>query len=304
MAEVHPDRIQRELFLAAFGSNAAAPEPWVVDRLALLLEEERSRAGETLFVEGDPPEHYYFLRRGRVELVHPGKPARLCEGPSAFGISDALLDRPRLRSAVAVTEIEAMRVPCEAWIELLEDSFPLARAAVLASARAVAQLEQRLWVAHPIQATARAPLWHGPTFDVIDRLAVLARTPLLRSAGLQTLSDLAAVSDVVAFNHGQPLVERNRAHDRVHLLLEGQVEALRTSPDVRWWGGPGEVVCGTAAFADAARGWDARALSPGHALVFRTAEWLDLMEAHFDMVRGTLGVLALDHEALFERLAG
>src|SRR5271165_5414661 len=73
MPDTRPMRVQRELFLAAFGANVGATEPWVTDRLTSLLEEHLARAGETLFSAGDPPDFYYFLREGRVRLVREGR---------------------------------------------------------------------------------------------------------------------------------------------------------------------------------------------------------------------------------------
>lgn len=297
------ERIHRELFLAAFGGNVGATEPWVTDRLTALLEEQACRAGETLYAAGDPPESYYFLRQGRVDLVGKGSSPWSYRGPSVFGMSDALLERPRRRTAVAVTEIQAMKVASEAWIELLEDSFPLARAAVLGTVRVVADLEARFWATEVLQtrrASLRSPL--GATLDVIERLAVLAEAPLLRGAGVQTLSDLAASSEVTRFTAGEVVLRRGVSTGRVHLLLEGGVEATRASPDVRWLGGPGDLVCGVAAFGDAVDAWEARALTPGRALTFRVTDWFDLMEEHFDMVRSTLGALSLQREELVERL--
>jgi CRP-like cAMP-binding protein len=301
--ELHPDRVQRELFLAAFGPNAHPAETWVADRLTMLLEEQRSAPGEKLFVAGDRPDYYYFLRTGRVRFDRESVKARVFEGPSAFGISDALLGRPRPFTAVAETEIEAMRVPCTDWIELLEDSLSLAPAAVLAAARAVAELEQRHWAANPREPTSEKILWTGQSLDPVDRLSVLAGTPLLRSAGVQTLSDLAAVSKVVPLTRGQVLIERGKTIDRVHLLLEGEVLATREGPEIHWRGGAGDIVCGTAAFTYAETAWQARSTAPGHALVFKVADWLDLMEEHFDMVLAGLGALALEEEALIGRLS-
>jgi CRP-like cAMP-binding protein len=120
---------------------------------------------------------------------------------------------------------------------------------------------------------------------------------------VQTLSDLATLSEVVPLAPGQVVVEHGRVTDRIHVLLDGQVEAVREDPTVHWRGGPGDIVCGTAAFTDLAPAWQARSTAPGHALVFRIADWLDLMEEHFDMIRATLGALALDEEALIERLS-
>ena len=303
MRDVQHERIQRELFLAAFGANVGTTESWVTDRLSSLLEEQPSRAGDTLFRAGDPPEFYYFLRQGQVQLVRDGSAPWTYEGRSVFGMSDALLERPRVRTALALTNIEAMKVQSEAWIELLEDSFSLARAAVLGSVRTVAELEQRLWAARRFSPRSTPlPLPSGAQFDVIERLAVLTEAPLLRGAGVQTLSDLAAASDVAAFEPGETLIARGTAGGRVLLLLEGEVEAAREAPDVHWVGGPGDIVCGTAAFGDPVFAWEARARTRGRALTFRVADWLDLMEEHFDMVRATLGALSLDREDLLARL--
>jgi CRP-like cAMP-binding protein len=301
MRDVRHERIHRELFLAAFGDNVGATESWVTDRLTALLEEQVARAGEKLFVAGDPPEFYYFLREGRVQLVREGSAPWTYDGPSVFGMSDALLERPRVRTAVALTDIEAMRMPSDAWIELLEDSFSLASAALVGSIRMVAELEQRLWARGGVSRRAAfSP--SGAKLDVIERLAVLTEAPLLHVAGVQTLGVLAAGSEVVAFEEGDRLFERGEAGGRVLLLLDGEVEAVREAPHVVWRGAAGDIVCGVAAFGDPILAWEARARTRGRALTFRVADWLDLMEENFDMVRMTLGALSLDREELLERL--
>jgi CRP-like cAMP-binding protein len=303
MPDARRERIERELFLAAFGTNSGAIEPSVTDRLASLLEEEVARAGDTLFSAGDPPDFYYLLREGRVQLVREGSAPWTYEGPSVFGASDALLERPRVRTAIALTDIQAMKVQTEGLMELLEDSFALARAAIVGSVRTVAGLEQRLWATgQAFRRHQTSPSPPGTELDLIDRLAVLTEAPLLRGAGVQILSDLAAASDVIAFDKGETLIERGAAGARAHLLLEGEVEATRQAPDVLWRGGPGDIVCGTAAFGDPILAWEAVARTSGRALTFRIADWLDLMEENFDMVRTTLGALSLDREELLERL--
>jgi CRP-like cAMP-binding protein len=303
MPDLRHERIQRELFLAAFGANVAALEPWVTDRLTALLEEEDTRAGDTLFSAGDPPDFYYFLREGRVQLVRAGSAPWTYQGPSVFGVSDALLERPRVRTAIALTDIQAMKVHAEALMELLEDSFALARAAIVGSVRTVAALEQRLWASGAKQPGREAgPGAPAGALDTLERLAILTETPLLRGAGVQILSDLAAATDIFAFEEGDTLIARGGGDGRVHIMLEGQVEATRLSPDVVWRGGPGEIVCGVAAFGDPILAWEAVARGAGRSLTFRVADWLDLMEENFDMVRTTLGALSLDREELLERL--
>jgi CRP-like cAMP-binding protein len=302
MRDVGRERIERELFVAAFGTNMGAREPWVTDRLTSLLEEQVARAGETLFLAGDPPEFYCFLREGRVELTREGSAPYIHEKGSVFGVADALLERPRTSTARALTSVRAMKVQSEPWIELLEDSFALARAAIVGLVGSVAELEQRVWAAGGASRSARtAPCPPGVDLDVIERLAVLTEAPLLRGAGVQILSDLAAASDILAFEPGEVLFERGKPGGRVFLLLEGEVEAAREGPNVLWRGGAGDVVCGTAAFGEPILAWEARANTRGRALTFRVADWLDLMEEHFHMVRTTLGALSLKREELLER---
>jgi CRP-like cAMP-binding protein len=304
MHDPHHLRIQRELFLAAFGGNVRA-EAWVTDRVTSLLEEELARAGETLFTVGEPPEFSYFMREGRVQLVREGSAPWTCEGRCVFGVSDALLDRPRTRTALALTDIQAMRMQSDAWMELLEDSFALARAAVVSSVRTVAGLEEKLWssVGTPTSARGSDLVVPGGPMEVIERLGVLTGAPLLRGAGVQILSDLAVASEVAAFERGQTLIERGSSLGRVLLLLEGEVEAEREAPDVRWRGGPGDIVCGTAAFADPILAWRARARTAGRTLSFRVEDWLDLLEEHFEVVRSTLAALSLAREDMLDRLA-
>src|SRR5579883_2046704 len=110
MSEPRQLRISRELFLGALGSHLGHDEPWVTERLAGLIEEDSLRAGDVLFRAGDPPDHYYFIRTGKVELVRDGHPPWRFEGRAVFGMSDALVERPRQRTATAMSDVALMRV--------------------------------------------------------------------------------------------------------------------------------------------------------------------------------------------------
>ena len=302
MHETHHARIHRELFLSAFGARAGSPEPWVIDRLASLLEEQFAHAGEALFHAGDSPDAFFLLRQGRVELARRGSAPWVLSGRSAFGMADALLDRPRARTAVALTDVEAMKVHADACLELLEDSFALARIAVLGSMHTVADLEELLWAGAP-PGPRPAPAPAAPTpLEALERLALLAEVPLLRGAGVQNLSDLALVTTVVTVPDGGALFERDGVGGRAFVLVEGEVTARRDRPEVTWQGGAGEIVGGAAAFTERIAAWEAVARTRVRALTFRIHDWLDLLEAHFEMVRFTLGALSLRREDLHERL--
>lgn len=298
-------RISRELFLAAFGLDLGAVEPWVTDRLTSLLEEEDVRAGETLFSAGDPPDFFYFMREGAVDLIGAGLATRVLDGRGVLGAYDVLLDRPHSRTAVARTDLQLMKVRSDAWIDLLEDSFELARAAVVSLARTVTQLEERSPTAvgeHPLGGVrARQP--QPGELDIIERLALLKEHPMLCRAGVQTLSDLAAVSDEVIFEVGDSLLTRGVVAERIYLLVDGEVEAVGHEPRILRREGPGDIVCGAAAFVDGVRDWEAHALRRTRSLAFRFDDLFDLMEEHFDMVRSVLVALSLSRERLLDALA-
>jgi len=298
-------RISRELFLAAFGPELGSVEPWVTDRLTSLLREEELRAGQALFSAGDPAEFFYFMREGRVQMVREGGAPLTFEGRRVVGMFDVLLDQPRRRTAIALEDLRLMKVRADAWIELLEDSFELARASVVTSARSVSVLEERLWSNAGVRLSIGARTTHVPQgrLNIIERLAVLMDAPPLREAGVQTLSDLAASSDEVFFEEDELLFERNVARERVFMVVEGEVEASRDAPDIVWRVGAGEIVCGAAAFGEPALAWTARARRHTRALAFRVEDWFDRMEEHFDMVRSALAAYARQRDRLLDELA-
>jgi CRP-like cAMP-binding protein len=278
----------------------------IVDRLTWLLEEQDVFAGDTLFSEGDPAETFYFLRDGGVRLIRPGSAPLTLESPTVVGLFDAVFDRPRPRTAVVTADTQVMSVRIDDWLDLLEDSFELTRVSVLGAARRVARLEEQLlqrgiapWVpASSVPQPLRRPL------GVLERLALLMDALPFRRAGVQTLSDLALAAAEQELAPGDVLLSQGSKPDCVFLVLQGEVEATGPHSSLQWTFGPGHIVCGTAAFTDAVRGWSARAKSQTLVLAFRIEDWFDVMEEHFDLVRSALAGLALEHERLLDLVAG
>jgi CRP-like cAMP-binding protein len=306
MRDTRHVRVSRELFLTAFGAELGKVDPWVIDRLTYLLEEEDVFAGETLFVAGAPPEYFYFLREGRVKLVREGSAPQAVEGPAVIGLFDAVLDRPRPRTAIVARDTHLMKVPIDAWVELLEDSFELTRASVLGSARQVALLEERLLDAG-IQPWSGSPgavlLAPGARLGVLERLVLLRSALPLRLAGVQTLADLALACEEATFARGDVLSAPGVKKERLFLVVEGRVAASRMPSSAVWTFGQGQIVCGAAAFGEASAPWSAHASTDARALAFRIEDWFDLMEEHFDLVRSALAGLALERERLLDLVA-
>ena len=260
-------RLSRELFLAA----AAPPSipAWAIERMASVLEEQSIEEGQALFTAGEPPEFIYFMRHGRLRMTGEGRPPLTFEGRWVLGSFDVLLDRPHQRTATALDSFGIQRLAADAWLELIEDSFEVARAMLENASRMLAELEDKA----------------GPELVI------------------ETLADLAVLANEVAFEPGDLVWSRGEAPDRAYVVFDGEIEASRESPSFVRRFGPGMLVLGTPSLGGLAPVWEARARTRAHALSFRLDESLDLMEEHFDMVRSVLASMAKERELLLDRMA-
>lgn len=295
-------RISRELFLAAFGVQQQAIDFWVLDRLTSLLEEEDVQTGQVLATAGEALEYVYFMQQGAVELTRPDAAPWIFRGRWLIGALEAPLDRPLPRTVTALTDFRAMKIRPTAWVELLEDSYLLARSAIRFSSAGVAKLEERVpgGLTRP-RTTLPPPAIHD-TPSVIERLAFLAEVETLRGAGVQPLAELAVVSQERDFAAGELLFERGFAHQELFIVIEGEVVAKCGDIAELWHYGPREIVCGAACFGGALD-WQAKASRPTRTLSFRLEAWFELMDEHFDLVRAAISALALRREALLDHLA-
>ncbi|MDP9000292.1 MAG: cyclic nucleotide-binding domain-containing protein [Myxococcota bacterium] len=296
-------RISRELFIAAIAPRLL--ESWVLDRMTSLMEELDLPAGKTLYSAGDSPDAIYFMREGAIQLAREDAPPWTLEGRWVIGGFEAVLERPRSRTAMAITDLHLMRIQADDWIEILEDSFDLARGALFNQARTVARLDENLAakvvIADPAVVPS-IPLPSGP-LSLVERLAALMEMPMLSGAGVQTLADLAAIVDEVTFEPGDVVLERGVPRERVFFVVEGEAEATRQAPAMVRRFRTRTLVCGAAALDEHASDWRAVAKTTTRALSVRLEEWVDLMEEHFDMVRAALSCLALEREKILEQMA-
>jgi CRP-like cAMP-binding protein len=302
MSDLDRLRASRELFLAAFAGSAQAVEGWVLDRLTACLEARDVTAGDRVFQAGDSPDSFYLMRNGAVRLTGPGRPDRVLRGRCVLGMFDIFLDRPRVTTATALSNGQLMKVPTDEWMELLDDSFDLARTALLHLGVEVAHIEERL-LAKGAELPSSLPTPSDGACDDVSlagRLSALMDSPFLRNGGVQALGDLALVSEPCRFDAGQPVSDHATA-GRVVLVLEGIVQSRRERPDLLRLDGPGDFVSGAAAFTGLGSAWRSIATIDTRALSFRIEDWFDLMEEHFSLLRGALVALARRHEALLGR---
>jgi CRP-like cAMP-binding protein len=305
MPDLRLKRTSRELFLSVLTGGAGDLETWVIDRMTSLAEEEDVEAGKRLFAQGELPEYIFFIGEGAVGLERDGSRAWLFEGRSVIGAFDAMIDRPHARTAVAMTNLHLLRIRVDEWLDLLEDSFGLARAAVRNSVTTVAAAEARFWAAQsPSRASAIVPTPPaGEPLDFIERLAILADLPLVRGGGIQVLVELADSVEELTFEPGDPIFERGKWRGQAFLLLHGEVDSERVAPDAKVRFGPGSLVGGVASLGEPILAWQARAVTRVRALSIRIEDWFDRMEEHFDLVRSVLAALARMREAVLDDLA-
>jgi CRP-like cAMP-binding protein len=305
MPDLRLQRTSRELFLSLLTGGAGNLESWVIDRMISVFEEEDVETGKRLFARGEPPEFIFFIREGRVMLERDDHPPWVFEGRSVIGVFDALLDRPHERTAVAETDLHLLKMHVDHWLELLEDSFGLARVAVANSLSTVAELEARHWAAQTQprgSVMLQVPPVAGP-LAFVERLATLASAPLLRGAGIQVLVELADSIEEVSFEPGDAVFERGQQGLHALFVLDGEVEGGRVDPEITVLFGPGTLVGGVASLGEPILGWSARAVTRVRALSMAIEDWFDLMEEHFDLVRSALAELALIRESLLEEMA-
>jgi CRP-like cAMP-binding protein len=298
-------RTSRELFLSVLTGDAGDLETWVINRMTSLVDEEDVEPGKRLFAEGEQPEFIFFVRDGRIRLERDGSNPWIFEGRSVVGVFDALLERPHRRTAVAETNLHLLKLGVEQWLDILEDSFSLARAALANSVSTVAAIEIRQWaaVADPRGAVDVHVPSVEPPLAFVDRVAMLAEVPLLRGAGIQVLVELAESLEERTFQPGEMLFERGAPRTDVYWLLQGEVVGDRRDPDLQVLFGPGSLVGGSASLGEAIVAWQAHAVTRVRVLAMRIEDWFDLMEEHFDLVRSALSALALRRETILEDLA-
>jgi len=306
MADPPLGRLGREIFMAALGLPLDVIEPWAVDRMTSLLEEWPVAAGDVLYRAGEPAEFFFFMQEGLVRIDQPMGPSWTMRGRWAVGALEAVLDAPRMSTATALVDFEAMRVPAGGWSELLEDSFQIALGAVSNAGRATALLEERIpeLPKRPARAWTHLAAAGDAPLTLVERLALMVDVRMFGGAGVQSIVDLAAATREVSFAAGDMILRRGEPRPELIVVVAGEVEARRNAPDVVRHYGPGDLVLGPAAYTPMGGSWEARAIVPTRVLSFPREFWFDMMAEHFDLVRSTLAALAARRDTLLGVLAG
>jgi CRP-like cAMP-binding protein len=299
-------RLSRELIFTAFTNRQGRSfEPWVLDRILGRLDEQEVHEGQAIFRKGDSPDFLYFMNEGRVQMVREGAPIWTYEGRWVLGTFDMLLDRPRDRTAIARTDMHLVKVRAEDWMDLIEDSFEVAQAAIRGAARGLMLLlnrvdeELKLPIHEPPPA---APLPPGP-LNLVERALVLMNVGPLRGGGVQALTNIAAISKEAWLAEGELLAQPGQSRNWGTVVAEGEVVIIRRQSAAALRFGRGAFLGPSVALEHAGIEWDVRASRPTRVLKIPLEDWLDEMEEHHDMVRAALATLADQTGQLLDRIA-
>jgi CRP-like cAMP-binding protein/cytochrome P450 len=172
------------------------------ERISAALEDVSLGAGETIFRQGDPPDRFYLLRRGEVEVWQEaeGRTRRLAVlGPGDhFGEIGILQGVPRTATIKATTRVNLLALGREAFNELVVDA-DLTRQELVG-------LMGRRAMANTL----------GRALPDLDAAAVRR---------------LAAVGTTRTFAPGETIVRQGEAADRFFLLVRGRVEVSVAAAD-------------------------------------------------------------------------
>jgi len=285
--------VQRELFLRTLIGRTSLPS---MRELAELLRDGFFEAGTVLYAEGSAADQIYFIVRGTVSSSKPGGIALEFGPGSVLGVIDVEQDRPRARTAVALTDVEALLLSAEDRLGLLEDSFEHTRGMIRMTAERLADVgyaPDERGEPGPTLAPKPEPLL------LIERVFTLRDTPAFRKASIQALTSLAPAADELRLAPGEVLFELGEAKHVFFVVVAGSIELERPGLG-RACFRSASLLGGGAAFAGTLARQRARATTPAVVLRLREEDFYDVMEDHFELARSILGYLAGEHERRLE----
>lgn len=304
MPDAAHERVQRELFLRTLFD--IPPPSELAELLAAKMKDRHFEAGDFIYERGQPSGTMVFIHRGTVELIAPGEEPWVYVDRAFIGAIDANMRRPHVRSARAVTALDAVEIHFEEYQMLLEDFFEFQKASLLQSARSTFETAMSLAHDELFEAPAlETSSWLShPAMDQVQRMMALRRAHAFESAPVQALVTLAEHADEIRLAEGETLFKAGAPNQGFMVLVKGLVEVSATSPKLRGRLGPGCSVPGIIAL-------DPRpplmtAVAATEAIVLRIAheDLFDAFEEHADLIRAWWKFMGAETERIRKRLAG
>lgn len=290
-------QVGRELFLRAFlggvsGGNAGASARRLASRVSDLWLPE----GKSLYEIGDPSEDHYFVVSGEIEIRGAAGESRRFGERSIVGLLDVSQERPRSRRAVATAASHLLRLSAQDWYDTLEDDFEFALGAIHGIGRGVftSHLAHSGRFFNTLTTTTKP---RKGALSFVERTLLLRAAPPFRKASVQAAVEVAGIARLVTRAAGEALFSAGDAKRSYYVVADGTVALVDDGRSIAEFH-PGAVLGGLGALA--AEPWPvmARAVNAATVVAVELEDLFDVMEEHFDLVRGALSELAREREQL------
>jgi CRP-like cAMP-binding protein len=292
--------VQRQLFLRTL--TPQSPMGSVARQMARAMREVHFEEGKRLFSAGTTSGEVFYVVRGEVHLEAPSEPPWHFTPPSIIGAIDALNGRPHARTAVAKSDVHALAIRSEEWLDGLEENFDFARDTLMRVSSALTQLHLELppdgGFAEPVEAGDDG----AHALNLVERIVLLQSVPVFDAATVQAISRLAEVATEREFDPGQVLHRSGDPSDGMLFVASGVVEVVSgEGPDaarVRAAFGPGSQIGGAPSLGDLLHTYTAVAPAGAAVLSVGRESFFDIMEDHFDLVRSMMMGLTREREVV------
>ncbi len=295
-------RIAREVILSTFAGEGARGLTWAFRRISAAMQDLHVDEGAVVFTAGEPAAYLHFVVDGELALSAPDRPPIVFGPRSAVGMIDAFLGRPFAWTAAATRKSHILRIRIEDWVDVLEDSFELARIILTNFATGVHRLRLRppplggFEEPRQLPGPSEAP----PQLHLVDRVLLLRSAPVFAQAGTQTLASLAELATEVRATAGQLLAPKGEPKRQMFVVASGEISATREDPTLVGRFRRGSLVCGAISLVGATD-YELRAETPSLVLAIAREDYLDVMEEHFGLFRSAIRALVEERSHLMAR---
>jgi len=277
-------------------------EPPVLIAIASHTDEMSYRAGDEIYGESDSNRYLHFVVEGTVRVTLAGKTQFDITSPGAVGLMRVLARSPEPGAAIALTDVVTLRIEIDNFLQVMEDHFHLVLGLIRNFTSLVADVEARLEIA-PGREVCIECIEPDSTssLDLVQRLSRARQSTLFKTANLTMLIELLRGVVESHVEPGEWLFRAGQQPDTLHLVFEGVVRIENPSGSRVAYAGQGDLIALSEYCCDAPHSYGAVTETGVQLLRIDRANYLDLLEDHFDHALDLLSVLAQRYLELRER---
>lgn len=262
--------------------------------LARQLTERQFAKGEKLLSEGTPIESLYVIVEGSVRLEREGQFEEISGPQQGVGFMHWLANVKDGIDAIAEKDVLALEMPSLALLEILEDHFSF----YLTMVQSLSQILhdklpntvdggiKRRW--------DRDLILPDRPLDIVERIVLLRRSPILKDVGLETIANLASDLSEKKYKANNQLWKVGDSSENFVIVLSGRIRC--TTPNGKHFLAEGGHFMGAIeSFALKPYWYDAVAETSVTVFEGATSNFLDALEDNFEMAMTFLGSIAEEY---------